>query len=285
MSNEEWPNLFVVGAERCGTTSLWSYLRQHPRIYMPKLKEPHYFSRISPPRMRVVHDEAKYKELFAPGRGQPYRGEASPSYLSGNIAEEIARVQPESRIVISLRDPVERAHSIYRRHVRDSLEERSFTEMVRDELEAPTEWSPLATGRYTERVERYLRAFPDRVHVVVFEELAADERREVDRLFEFLGVEPCAGSLDLRPLNPGQAPRNAAARKIYASDRIRVAAHRLVPPSFHAGFERLMLARRAEAGIDADVRGILAEYFAPDREPLERLLGRTLPWPKPAATA
>ena len=279
VSTDEWPNLFVAGLSRAGTTSLWSYLRQHPEIFMSRLKEPHFFSRIAPARLRVVHDEGEYKALFEDGRGMRYRGEASPSYVHTGVAKAIARVQPESRIVISLRDPVTRYHSFHRRLVRDGLESRSFPDFVR-EMIAPEFELAFLERHYTARVEKYLRTFPGRVHVLVFEEFAAAPREHVDRLFEFLGVEPCAASLDLTPLNPGYAPRNTVAQKLYASRRARRVAHAVVPPGFHARFERVMLDRRPEPPMDPETRRLLQERFAPDREPLERLLGRELPWPR-----
>lgn len=277
VSTKDWPNLFVAGAARAGTTSLWSYLRQHPQIFMSKLKEPHFFSRVAPPLVRVVHNEVEYKGLFEDGRGMRYRGEASPSYLFEGVAEAIARVQPDSRIVISLRDPITRAHSSYRRRARDGLEQGSFLDFARV-IVAPGPALDYLGAQYTPQVERYLRAFPGGVHVLVFEELVADPRDHLDRLFGFLEVEPLAGSLDLTPLNPGHAPRNAVAQKLYTSSRARDAAHALIPPAFHARVERVMLDRRSEPAIDPDARRLLADHYAPDREPLERLLGRSLPW-------
>src|SRR2546421_5730717 len=76
-----WPNLFLVGAGKAGTTSLWHYLDSHPDISMSRVKEPHFFSRGGLPGLPVVKSAEAYLDLFA-GAGQArYRGEASPSYL------------------------------------------------------------------------------------------------------------------------------------------------------------------------------------------------------------
>jgi hypothetical protein len=282
VDDREWPNLFVVGAGRAGTTSLWSYLGQHPQIFMSKLKEPHFFSRIAPEQQRYVHDEAKYKSLFRPGRGLPFRGDASPSYLSyPDAAAAIARVQPDSRIVISLRDPIARAYSSYRLHRRNGFERRPFVETLRAGLSLPDTEGILyfRTGKYLGPVTTYLQTFPGRVHVLIYEEFAQDTRGEVDRIFEFLGVEPIAGQLDLTPLKRGAAPRNALARSLY-SPRLRAAARAVVPPQFHARIENVALSQELPDELEPEARQILAEFFASEREPLERLLGRSLPWPK-----
>jgi hypothetical protein len=277
---QEWPNLFVVGAGRSGTTSLWSYLGQHPQIFMSKLKEPHFFSRHTAEQQRSVHDEAEYKSLFRAGRGLPFRGEASPSYLwNPGVAAAIARVQPESRIVISLRDPIARAHSSYLLHRRNGIERRPFVDILRAGLSLSDAERPMyfLVGQYLDPVTRYLDTFPGRVHVLVYEELAADTTGEVDRLFGFLGVEPIAGQLDLTPLKRGAAPRNALARGLY-SPKLRAAARAVVPPQFHARIENVALSQEPAAELDPEAREILADFFAPEREPLEALLSRELPW-------
>ena len=100
-----WPNLFIVGAAKGGTTSLWRCLAEHPEIFMSRLKEPHFFSRHQPPIYPTVHDEAAYLRLFAGARTR-LRGEASPSYLwSEAAAARIERVSPDARILVALAEP------------------------------------------------------------------------------------------------------------------------------------------------------------------------------------
>ena len=105
-----WPNLFVVGAAKAGTTSLWRYLDQHPAIYMSPVKEPHYFSSFTPGLFPAVKDEGEYLRLFRDAGDAPLRGEASASYLwDAETPRRHPSRSPDAKIVISLRDPVERA--------------------------------------------------------------------------------------------------------------------------------------------------------------------------------
>jgi hypothetical protein len=126
MIDDPWPNLFIVGAAKAGTTSLYHYLAQHPDIYMAPVKEPHFFSRIHPaPELEAffphVSDEADYLSLFANAHAETVRGEASTSYLSHpDVADAIWQKRPEAKIVIMLRDPVERAYSNYWYDVREA---------------------------------------------------------------------------------------------------------------------------------------------------------------------
>lgn len=75
---EQWPNFFIVGAPKCGTTSLYFHLREHPQVFMPDVKEPQFFTR---PSEWTAAGEAAYKALFADHADKPAVGEASPSYL------------------------------------------------------------------------------------------------------------------------------------------------------------------------------------------------------------
>src|SRR5687767_12736237 len=106
------PNFFVCGAARSGTTSLWEYLRQHPDIYMPAAiehKEPSYFC-----DLYGMSDWNQYLALFREAGNRKRVGEASGPYLtSPESAGRLKEAAPEARIIILLRDPAERAWSLY----------------------------------------------------------------------------------------------------------------------------------------------------------------------------
>ena len=80
------PNFFIIGAPKCGTTALYEYLRTHPRVFMPQIKEPHYFA-ADFPTYRTIHTEPEYLRLFSPARPeQTAVGEASVFYLFSQVA-------------------------------------------------------------------------------------------------------------------------------------------------------------------------------------------------------
>jgi Sulfotransferase family len=111
------PDFFVVGAAKSGTTSLYHYLDQHPDVYMPRNKEPHYFSRVPPFPGRGSHpvtSEEEYLDLFKLWNKESVAGEASPSYLWDEKAPyRIKETVPQAKIIAILRHPVERAYSHY----------------------------------------------------------------------------------------------------------------------------------------------------------------------------
>src|SRR2546423_6713792 len=161
---------------------------------MSRVKEPHYFTRILPLAIPTIKGERDYLELFANAGGARYRGEASPTYMADPISPpEIQRVSPDARIVISLREPIARVHSHYWHLIRYGVKVPSLPGILRPELEeAHPYWEAgiIRVGFYPPLLERWFEHFGrERVHVMVFEEFAANPRSEVRRIFEVLGVD------------------------------------------------------------------------------------------------
>lgn len=109
--NNKTPNLFILGAPKCGTTTLAAWLSRHPQVYFSPEKEPHHFYS---PYGRVMSDEA-YARLFADApKDAKYLGEASVWYLFGGVAvPRILEVSPEARFIVCLRNPMRMAPSLH----------------------------------------------------------------------------------------------------------------------------------------------------------------------------
>jgi Sulfotransferase family len=260
------PNLFVVGAAKAGTTSLWRYLSEHPEVAMSREKEPEFFRRGG--------DEAAYLALFGDA---PVVGEASTSYLwHAPSADRIAAFAPGARIVVSLRDPVDRAWSSYRMWRRLGRETRSFAEVVRAELDAGL----VERGRPSHHVGRSLyadslRRYADRfehVHVLLFDDLTARHGRVLRDAFLDVDTVPAA-RIASRLHNSDRLPRARALRPLLETETARVVGSRL-PRSVTA------LAWRQPTGPspDAATTALLEELYREDTREVEALLGRRLPW-------
>src|SRR6267142_1253724 len=132
--SERLPNFIVVGAPKCGTTSLYHYLRQHPQIFLPARKELHYFSfrfmerllagpgdsNILATSCRTFEDYAAY---YAQASDETARGDISPSYFYfTDVCQEIRERLGNPKIIIMLRDPVQKAFSQYMHLIRDGRE-------------------------------------------------------------------------------------------------------------------------------------------------------------------
>lgn len=283
---ETWPNLFVAGTAKAGTTSLWAHLAAHPDIYMSTLKEPHFFADVRRSAVPVVKDPQAYVQLFAEGVGARYRGEASQSYLADpRAAERIRAAVGTPRVIVSLREPVERAYAHYWTWVRTGGERRSFADAVRDELgleavDMGAEPPPyVARGFYAEQVLRFRQAFGPSLLVLFFEEFVADVRGTMRTVYDWLGLDPGpAESLDASPRFPFLLPRNRAvalARRIPAARRL---GDRLLGSGeVRARIDRAIFSAE-KPPLDSGTRRLLRDLYAPEDARLRELLGRALPW-------
>jgi hypothetical protein len=280
----EWPNLFVVGAAKAGTTSLWRYFGEHPDIYMSPLKEPHFFTSFVPGLFPAVKDESEYLKLFAKAGDAVLRGEASASYLwDPDSAQAIEKACPEAKIVIALRDPVERAYAFYWTGVKYGGRRQTFLESVQEELSLPeSEWpSTLYVGYslYADAVQRFLDTFGENVTVLFFEDLSRDTRGELHRLFARLGVDPAAAdTISVERHNSFALPRNELSRRVLTFKPLRNTARAVVPAALRPKVESVLLTSPPRPEMEPSARSLLEEAFSPERPRLEALLDRPLPW-------
>lgn len=291
-----WPNLYLVGAAKAGTTSLWWYLDQHPAVFMSPTKEPHFFSQVRPSHRLamfypVVSRQADYLALFASAGGANVVGESSTSYLwSPGAAARIHEVAPDAHVVILLRDPVERAWSHYWNDVAEGFERRGFLRAVRDEMIRPGVWGVdsvyLSAGFYADAVARYFELFGrERVHVSFFETFIADPRATIRDLFAWLGVDPgVADRVELEPQNAFKRPRNEVTRRVLESIELRRRVRMVVPQRFHPVLRDLLVTPGQRPVMDDTVRALLRDLYASDVDRLSDLLGIIPPWDGDTAT-
>jgi hypothetical protein len=176
------PNLIVIGAAKCGTTSLHAYLDEHPEIAMSREKELHFFVDRKNWGRGIEWYEAQFDA------SAPVRGESSPGYsaypLYEGVAERMARVVPDVKLVYLVRDPVERVVSHYTHRTVNWPEMGTIEEALADPH--VREWL-VTPSRYWLQLEQYLEHFPpEQILVVDSDEL----RASLPRIFEFVGVDP-----------------------------------------------------------------------------------------------
>lgn len=270
------PNLILIGAARCGTTSLHRYLDLHPDVAMSAEKELDFFS----VGARWERGVSWYERQFP--SGTLVRGESSPSYSTyprtRDVPARMASVVPDARLVYLVRDPIERMLSLYRfaRFVLRN-ESRELTQAVRD-----FETSRYVVGsRYALQLEQYLPFYPsERVVVIEQSELRHRRAETMRRIFEFVGLDATLEAPQLaREHNPTQGLRanRAGHAAIGLLDRAmgprRAAAFRARVPQ--AVVRPLLHAPSAPAvELDPSLRGELEAFLGEDAERLRRLTGR-----------
>lgn len=248
------PDFLIIGAQKSGTSSLFGHLLQHPDVRSPGKKEFHFFDR--------WYDKGEnwYRAQF-PSRGVPGRapfvtGEATPEYLYHPLAPERSfRLMPAARLVVLLRNPVDRAYSGYQHKVANGHERLTFEKAVALEAERlrgerermiadpsydsynDRHYSYLARGRYLEQIRNWLVYYPrEQLLIHNAEEFFADPPTIVNSVTDFLGLR--------RFTLPRYKPMNT----------------------------------RSYTDMDETVRADLQEYFRPHNEALFEFLGEPYDW-------
>ncbi len=207
------PDFVIVGAGKCATTSLFSWLSEHPFVRGSARKELNYFSHLyyrGDDWYRSKFPLERDRWTFAAENGRPWlAAEASPSYFLHVWApERLAKLLPDAKLIVQLRDPVDRAYSHYQMRRRDGQEPLDSFDaaigaedgrisaererMLRDKRyssNAVARWSYLLTSRYVEHLERWFRYFArDQFHFVELGALRRDPAGVLTGVQEFLGL-------------------------------------------------------------------------------------------------
>lgn len=203
------PNFLIIGAQKSGTTALYHHLKQHPQVYMPPEKEPHFFALedesidFQGPRDQeilnhiAVTDLQAYRGLFGGVTDEKAVGEASAVYLySPKACWRIKHYIPEARLIVILRNPADRAYSSFLHMIRDGREPLDDFEEALGEEEARIQdnWGPIwhykRAGFYYGQVKRYLETFGrEQIKVYLYEDLKNDPGGMLEDVFRFLEVD------------------------------------------------------------------------------------------------
>ena len=228
------PNFLIIGAAKAGTTSLYSYLDQHPQIYMSAEKEPRFFALAGETpcfkgptqninRFSVTSLEA-YHQLFAGVTDERAVGEASTLYLhSPKATENIRHYIPDAKLIVGLRDPAERAFSSYVHLVRDGFEPLSFEAGLRAEQgRIEDNWQPLWFYQQRSFYYRYLKRYfdifgADNIKVYLYDDLAANSMAVAQDIYQFLGVDATFAP-DLTRENVSGVPKNSQVQRWLTQD-------------------------------------------------------------------
>lgn len=292
------PNFFLIGAPRCGSSSVYDAIRQHPDIFMSPVKEPWYFSigvRSEPfkgPKdvdFNLYLSRPEYDQLFSGATEEPIVGEASTDYLySDSALNALQREFPRAKFVAILRNPAERAYSQYVQHVSQLREPcHDFWEAIESE-EARKQndwchyWFYRSLGFYGQQLSRYFESFnAEQIKVFLFDDLCADPDALYRELFEFLGVDA-----SFRPhvqddsRNASLLPKSRRVHDVMTKpSAIRSIVRAVTPRSLRVAGIKWVGARQQAIkppGIALDDRRRLIEGYRDDIELLESLIGRNL---------
>ena len=297
---ERKPNFLLAGAVKAGTTSIYNYLREHPEVYMPSVKEPRYFAsgpigelNDAAPRtdffkQTSISRYADYLALFEPAGEEKTIGEASPQYLyyHHRVIPAIKARLGDVKIIIVLRNPVDRAFSAYQHLVRDRFETLSFREALLAEEERRSDgWPPtffyFDAGAYTRQVRAYLECFTS-VKIMLYDDLCRDPVAFTRQLYAFLGVDEAFLPNVQARYNMSGVPKNTFLYNFLHRDSLlrrmlKPLARRCLPAGRIAVY-RTRLTRKNLSFLPRDnaLHAELRKRFADDVLHLQDLIGRDL---------
>jgi hypothetical protein len=213
MTDDKKPNFFIVGAARAGTTTLYSYLQQHPKVFMPEnelYKEPAFFSSL---RKSIGLED--YLDIFKNADDRHHCiGEASTAYLTDTTSpKKIYQFNPSAKIIIILRNPADRAYSLYTWMVQEgyewagSFEKALKLESIRKNKYIPSFFEPeyywnymyYSSGLYFKQIKRYYNVFEkDNILVLNFNELVNNPNDVYRKVCYFLAISYESISIEIK---------------------------------------------------------------------------------------
>lgn len=281
----EFITFLMIGAQKAGTTWIDEVLRRHPDIFLPEKKEVHFFDFPE----NLAKGVQYYSSHFEGMATESHAGECTPDYLWTvgtefeqshphdvfGTAKRTYNVLPDIRLVVSLRNPVDRAISAFHHH-----RARGRFPLDKGPKDVWYEWGIVSSGWYARQLEEWYQYYdPSRFLILFFEEdIKPDgiKRATIDRICRHIGTTPLPDSvnLDFRAndrLNPAMAYLNKVPllRDRYRGQILAQQIDKMLPPQIQSMLEYEVKASDIE---------FLQEEFQPHNAALEALLGRKLPW-------
>jgi len=283
------PNFFIAGAPKCATTNISYYLSLHPDIFISELNEPYYFCKFDVPddfeRASMIRDFDKYLNLFKKARNYKVVGEATSTYLMcPSASSEIKKAFPDSKIIISIRNPIERAHSSYFSNLFRSNQKISFSKMIHmhnSEVRSKkfNVYNIILAGLYTEQVKNFQKYFDsNKIKIIIFEEYIKNIEGTIRSILNFLDIDEKI-ELSEQPKGAYRVPKGTLPRVLMNSKLFRTTATKLVPTITRQKFgDRFMFKQTTKPQMSVEDRMSLKNIYEQEVKNLEQLLDKKLPW-------
>ena len=293
------PDLVVIGVAKAGTTAMARWLDDHPQVAMSRIKEPHFFATdidpktfseaykkmspdldpaywdnesLPPVHGAFVQDAAKYQRLWEHAQPGQVKAEASPSYgFSEAAPAALAKANPEAKVLLILRNPVDRAISHFRMARQYGMVTENFEQAMEEDLKAEAGWGRsenfVALSTYAPIIQRWKAHFPQ-MRVELYEELF--DGRSWDHLSDWLGID--SAPHPQAAVFQGQDPKWPALNRMLVHTHLGQTIRSLVPDAIKRRAQRIISTQSQEV-YDREWAWRL---FEEDRKTTESLLGRQL---------
>ncbi|MUL39031.1 sulfotransferase family protein [Gloeocapsopsis dulcis] len=295
------PNFLIIGAAKAGTTALYSYINQHPQVFMSPEKEPHFFA-FEGEKVKfagtagekewlnrtAITDIKTYQQQFCDVSQETAIGEASALYLYiPKASERIYHYLPNVKLIAILRNPVERAYSAFVFQKRDGLEPHlEFAQALQEEAwRMKNNWVPIYyyqdMGFYYHQVKRYFDLFPqEQIKVYLHDDFIANPLQVLQDAFRFLGIDHTFTPNTSTKHNVSGIPKNKALHKFLRIEKhpIKTILKPLIPKNLRRNVMLKLHNNNLEKAppLSPDIRKQLVELYREDILQLQDLLQKDL---------
>ncbi|WP_243473386.1 sulfotransferase [Winogradskyella sp. MH6] len=291
---KDLPNFLIVGAAKAATTTIHEYLKQHPEVFMTEWKEPSFFKFKNKERIKYTTDKPvkfitkieDYKNLFKAASGEKIRGESSTPYLYfyeetiQNIKETITDYE-NIKILIVLRNPIERAFSQYMMKIRDVVEDLDFMTAIKSEPSrmknnAHFDFFYVDRGMYYRQVKAYLSIFKD-VKVLLYDDFKQNPDKTLNDILNFLELKNFEFK-KIKNQNISGKPKSKELAILLKKDFfIKRHLKNLLPVKFRKSIKsEIMRNNLQKETISLEAKIYLQEYYKSDIQKLQELINRDL---------
>ena len=283
------PNFFIVGGSKCGTTNISYYLNEHDHVFIPEHMEPYYYARFDVSkdfkRSSMITDEKNYLKLFKNANHQKAIGESSPVYLQCPHAPiEIKKDNPDAKIIISIRNPIDKAHSSYFSYKFMNNDLRTFNEKI-DLFEKQCTsneffiFNFIEDGLFSKHIKMFQTYFPpEQIKIIFFEKYIKNTPEHIKSILKFLEVDTNM-SFDPKPKNSFRVPRNQIADLLLKNQKFRKFSTKLIPTVYRNRVgEQFFVKQSEKPPMNQEDRLRLKEIFQSEFDSLSDLLEMKPPW-------
>ena len=278
-------DFFIVGAPKSGTTSLYHYLNEHPHVEMSSQKEPDYFSD------REIHEQGMYygknrintidlyEDLFDQKKGVVY-GESSVSYLFyENVPENLKSYNSNAKIIIMLRNPIDRAFSHYLMDYRLGLVSDSFEDIINkksNHKKAHLFYQQyIEVSEYSKQIQRYFKVFDKgNILIVDYDNFKIDVAGTVNEVYHFLNISTEFVADVNTQYNTFTLPKNKGIRLVYSFVFLRKTLTFIFPKSLVKIIRRFLFKTDKKPKLLKETRNQLKQFFSDDVRRLSGLLAQ-----------
>ena len=297
------PNLFIVGKQKAGTTALHQFLSKHPDIFMSEPKEPMFFCTDMHKESDVWYKkanhfpyrtESQFMSLFSSWKDQKVAGESTTQYLdSKDAAENIHRFNPDAKIVIMLREPVDYLYSLHGQYLYEMEEDiddfkmaleaeddRRQGKRVPPRIKCPSWLWYSETVKYAEQIKRYIDVFPrENVKIILFDDFQKDNKQVYLDVVRFLDVDD-SFIPEFEKVNAHRTVRFRSLKRFVDHPMVWGLPKKLLPKkvyeSIKGGIYGLIVKKQKRVPLDPQFKAELMRGFKPEVEKLSSLLGMDL---------